>query len=136
MTRSAPCEQGLGDVGQLGREPLRPVAQPEDRADPGAEELAVAEPSQRLGLPVRRRGRRQRGVPVVGQVDRGPTATPLVRVADHRQEVLGLGVEVILPEEVALPEHPDEGIEHLGPVQRGVFLAPSRAAPWSRRRTG
>ena len=33
-------------------------------------------------------------------------------------------MEVVFPEEIALPEHFDEGVEHFGPVERGVLVPP------------
>ena len=33
-------------------------------------------------------------------------------------------MEVVFPEEIALPEDLDEGVEHLGPVERGVLVPP------------
>ena len=44
---------------------------------------------------------------------------PSAGVADQRQDVLGLGQQEVLPEEPALAEDADEGVEHLGAVQRG-----------------
>ena len=106
-----------------------------DRAEAGAEDLAVLEPPAGGGP----------GVVVVrpGQCllqlahELAPIAPPpLGRVADHGQQVFGPGVEVVFPEEVALAQDPDQCIKHFGLVQGRELARPRPAAPSSHWRTG
>ena len=129
-------ENDLGDIGQLDGELLRASAQTENRPQVGAEDLTIPEPPDGQGTALRGLRRGQGPLQLGGELLPARKANPLGRIADHRQDVLGLSVQVIFPEEMALAEDPDQGIEHLGLLESLEFLGPVGTRPWSRWQTG
>ena len=114
----------LHQVRQLRREAREPPHLAQNVPHIDAEHLSVLKFVQAI-LPA---GPRQCSAKLRGQLLPALGFTQRVDIPHHREKVLILHAQEVVPQKFGDTKQACQGVEHLGPLQRGQFIRPGRAA--------